>query len=69
MNYVKLYTYVTVKCVFSRVYSCYCVFYYQNCLVKLLVSSESLGELNIFWHDSDSLGVNSAKIGTFKQAN
>ena len=33
------------------------------------VSSDSLGELHVFWHDGDSLGVDGTKVGVFEKTN
>ena len=33
----------------------------------LVLSTDSPGELHVLWHDSDSLGVDSAQVGVLEQ--
>ena len=37
--------------------------------LSFLGSSDPPGELDVLWHDGDTLGVNRAQVGVFEQAN
>ena len=37
-------------------------------IISVSFSSDSSGELDILWHNGDSLSMNGAKIGIFKQS-